>query len=271
MKRRVFPVADDYVSRLLLAAGMFSFAGLFVTAPALLFDDRTLYGVPVWWKPLKFWLAVGVHLVSLALLVQLLSPAERKAWTLRIVAFLAVVAMLLENIYITIQAARGRASHFNYETEFESAMYAAMGVGAILLVLAPFVIGVLILRSREPIALGLKAGSAAGLLIGPLLTIAFAGFMSAYGSHFYAAPEGASDAGGVALFGWSPRYADMRPAHFVATHLIQFGPLAGLVADRLFGKAAPQIAILVTLALAALSVAMFAMAMSGHSPLGFLG
>lgn len=270
MRRQIFPVADDYVSRLLLAAGMFSFAGLFVTAPALLFDDRLFNGVAIWWKPLKFWLAIGVHFVTLALLVQRLSPTARNAWSLRIVAVLAVAAMLLENIYITIQAGRGRASHFNNDTTFEAAMYGAMGLGALLLVLAPFVIGVMIWRSREAIGPGLKAGAVAGLLIGPVLTVVLAGFMSVYGAHFYAAPEGASDAGGVALFGWSTRYADMRPAHFVATHLIQFGPLSGLVAEKLFGKAAPVVAIAVTVSLAAFSVAMFLMAMNGMSPLSFL-
>lgn len=264
------PFADDYVSRAFLAAGMFAFAGLFATAPVLLFDDRLLNGVAIWWKPLKFWLAIGVHFLSLAALAQLLDPRARKAIVLKSFAFLAVASALLENLYITIQSARGRASHFNFETTFEAKMYGVMGVGALLLVGVALVLGIYIARSREPISPGLKAGASLGLIVGPILTIAFAGFMSVYGAHFYAAPEGASDAGGIPLFGWSTRYADLRPAHFFALHMIQFGPVFGLIADRIAPAGARVIATVLTLAVGAVSAALFAVAMSGHSPLGFL-
>lgn len=270
MTDRIPPIADDYASRAFLAAGMFAFAGLFTTAPAILFDDRILYGVSVWWKPLKFWLAIGVHFLTLAVLAQLISPAARASLSLKAAAFLAVASALLENVYITIQAARGRASHFNFETAFEANMYSVMGVGALLLVLAPLVLGVFIARSREPISPGLKTGAAIGLILGPILTIAFAGFMSVYGAHFYGAPAGASDAGGIALFGWSTRYADMRPAHFFALHMIQLGPIFGAAFDRLAPSAARALAAISTLAVAALSAGLFAVAMSGASPLGFL-
>lgn len=270
MTRPLFPLADDYVSRAFLAAAMFAFAGLFATAPAFLFDERTLGGVSVWWKPLKFWLAIGVHFATLAILAQLLAPAARNALILKAAAFFAVASAVLENVYITIQAARGRASHFNYETPLEANLYLAMGAGALLIVLAAFVLGLFIARSREKISPGLRTGAVCGLLLGPVLTVAFAGFMSVSGSHFHAAPEGASDAGGVLLFGWSPDYADLRPAHFVATHLIQAGPLSGLLAERLVPGAAGRIAAIATFALAAFSAALFTVALSGASPLGFV-
>jgi hypothetical protein len=270
MSRRIFPLADDYVSRAFLAGGMFAFAGLFATAPALYFDDRLLNGAPIWWKPLKFWLAIGVHLLTLAVLAQLLAPAARRNLALKAAAFLAVASAVLENVYITVQAARGRASHFNYDTPLEANLYLAMGAGALLLVMAPLVIGVLIAAERDGLGKGLKTGAVLGLIVGPVLTIAFAGYMSVYGDHFYAAPAGADDVGGVPLFGWSPRYADLRPAHFVATHLIQIGPLVGVAADRLAPGAAGRIAAASVILLAALAAALFAIALGGASPVAFL-
>lgn len=270
MTRPFFPLADDYVSRGLIAAAMFSFAGLFVTAPALLFDDRLINGASVWHKPLKFWLSLGVQFATFAVLAQLLTPANRDRIALKAVCFVALVALAFENVYITLQAARGRASHFNYETSFEATMYALMGLGALTFVLLGIVIGAMLAFQRDGDRSGLKLGAILGLIVGSLLTFAYGGYMSIYGSHYFAMP-GASDAGGLPVVGWSTRATDMRPAHFMATHMVQATPVVGWLLDR-FAPAAARIGVwLAAVALAALTTLLFVLPLTGVAPLGWLG
>ncbi len=266
---RFFPAADDYASRAFVATGMFMLALLFALAPAAWLDERTIDEVSVWWKPLKFCLALGVHFLTVAALAQLLAPASREGFPLRAGAFAMVAAGLFEIVYIALQSARGRRSHFNYETEFESQMYMAMGAGALVLVLVPLMIGVMLALQRDGDRSGVKLGAVLGLIGGPLLTIAFAGYMSMSGSHF-AGRIDAGDAGGLPLFGWSRAYPDLRPAHFAATHMIQILPAIGYIGDRLAPALARRAVFAASALLGAFAAGLFAIALSGRSPLGFL-
>lgn len=253
----------DYLTRTMLVVAFFCFALLIVTAPAAYVDDRTLYGINLWIKPLKFDLAIMVHAVTVAMIAQLLTREKRGAISLRVLAFLFVVAAAFENVYITIQAMRGRASHFNYETVPEQALYAAMGVGAILLILLPFVIGVHLAFQRGRALSGLRLGAILGCVLGPPLTLAYAGYMSMSGGHFVGAPAGYSDAGGAFFFGWSRDVGDLRPSHFVALHMIQSVPIAGYIGDRLSHGAGRIAAIATAIFMAALSTFLFVQALGG--------
>lgn len=270
MSPRLLPLADDPVTRILAACALTMFAGFIMNLPAPLFDDRTLNGVSIWAKPLKFWISLSIHFATLALLAQLVSERARRGFGLRGLIYLAVFVGLFENVYITLQAARGRASHYNFDTQLEALMYAGMGISAIILVLAPVVLGIMIAARKDAAPSGLRAGAISGLIIGPTLTLVMAGYMSMSGSHFVAAPPGATDAGGLPIVGWSTQYADMRPAHFLALHLMQAGPLAGWLADKVSPASARLAAIAVVLIGAAASIALFAIALNGQAPLGML-
>lgn len=270
MRTQFFPLPDDYASRAWLATAMFMFALLFALAPAPLFDARMLNGAGVWWKPMKFCLSLGVHFITLAVLAQLLAPAARRGALLRVAVVASVAAALLEIVYIAVQAARGRHSHFNYDTAFESTMYAAMGVGALLLVLAPAILGLMLAFQRDGDRSGLKLGAVLGLLLGAALTLVFAGYMSSSGSHFVGAPDH-SDANGLPLFGWSTEVGDLRPAHFVATHMMQTLPLAGWAADRLAPKTARAAVLATAVILGGLAAALFGLALAGRPAFAFAG
>lgn len=269
MNRPFFPLSDDNVSRSLIAAAMFSFAGFFVTAPALLYDDRLINGVSVWWKPLKFWLSLGIQFATFAVLAQLLTVSNRNRIGLKAFVYIAIVSLAFENVYITIQAARGRASHFNFETQFESGMYALMGLGALTFVILGIIIGAMLAFQRDGDRSGLKLGAILGLIIGSAFTLAYGGFMSTYGSHYFAAP-GISDIGGLPIVGWSTMATDLRPAHFTATHMLQFVPFAGWLADRIAPAQARIIVWLTTILLAAIATILFVLPLRGVAPLGFL-
>ncbi|MEM9705678.1 MAG: hypothetical protein AAF850_06320 [Pseudomonadota bacterium] len=263
----LLPFADDYVTRALVAAGMFSLAGFFVVSPLALFDDRQFNGVSLWWKPMKFWLSLGVQFLTYAVLAQLLSPESRSRLSLKVVTYVAVCFLAFENVYISIQAARARASHFNYDTPFEASMYSLMGAGALWFMLVAGFLGWMLARQKDGDSSGLKLGAVLGLLIGSIMTVAVAGFMSVYGSHYFNAP-GTSDEGGLPIVGWSTTATDLRPAHFFAIHIIQGAPLAGWVGDQFgLGRA---LAVIATLIFVFATVVFFVLPILGRAPLGFL-
>jgi hypothetical protein len=234
-----FPVPSSNVGNaayaVTLATMLFCVAFLPVTWASYLMDERLVNGINVWIKPLKFQLSLAVHFLTLALMFNLLTERARNFRHVRWALYAAAASCVFEIVYITLQSARGRASHFNLETEIESVLYMVMGVGSLLLTLAPIVLGIQIWRNGRPdIGAGLKRGAILGLVLGGIATIVTAGFMS---SSFIVETgrwmNGVrNDANGIPLMGWSGTGGDLRVSHFFALHLMQALPVLGLMADR---------------------------------------
>jgi hypothetical protein len=237
------------------------------TLAALLMDPRTLHDASVWAKPLKFELSLAIHMVTLGFLVTLIKPEARAGWGVRSLAAFTVFFSLFELLYMALQAARGRASHFNNDTASEAIMYTLMGVGALGLVVCAFLLGAVIARrGRADLGKGLKFGAASGLILGSVLTLLVAGLMSTgvlvdEAGHWVGGVR--SDANALPLFGWVRSGGDLRVPHFFATHLMQELPLLGLVADRLAPGGAVLIVGLGAVAGAAIVAATFAQALAG--------
>lgn len=237
MTTRVRP-AD--AARTQLLAGALALAALAV--PALLarwFDPRLLDGASVWDKPLKFDLSLGLHLLTLVLLLAGLDDmaATGRAGHARRAAVTVTACAVAEALYITLQAARGRPSHYNRDTPLEAFLYyGAMGPGALAILAATFVLGVLLWRHADPhVPPGLRRGAALGLMLGSALTLVVvvplsSGMAGGLG-HWVGGPR--TDVAGLPLVGWATRGGDLRVPHFFATHLMQALPLAGWIADRL--------------------------------------
>jgi hypothetical protein len=223
-----------------LLAGIAVLAALALpSAGAWLLDARELRGVNVWDKPLKFQFSLGLHLATLLVAVRLLDPAASGRTARRAhAAVLAVsVCCVLEALYIALQAARGRESHFNRDTALEAALYyGGMGTAALVILAGTALVGALLGRqARQPDASGLAYGMALGLLAGSAATLVAvvplsSGMVDGLG-HWVGGVR--SDAGGLPLLGWSTTGGDLRVPHFFATHLMQAVPLAGWLADRL--------------------------------------
>ena len=170
--------------------------------------------------------------------------------------------MLLEAVYITLQAARGRRSHFNFDTQFEVTMYSMMGIGALLLVFAAIALAIQLLRKGQRERPGYRLGSVLGLSFGALATIGFAGYMSLSGSHWVGEhPVGGAD---IPFFGWSREVGDMRPAHFVALHMMQTLPIVGYAADRFRLPVGPSVGLATAFQLI-LTILLFTQALEGLS------
>ena len=259
-----FRLDNDHVTRAWVMSAWFLFGILTVLLSAYYFDARLLNGVPIWAKPIKFCLSLTIHFLTLALLAQQLERERRTSFALTSVGYAAVAAMLFEQVYISLQAARGRQSHFNFETAFEQIMYVFMGVGSLLLVLVSFVLGVMIWKYTAKNNSGFRLGSILGLIIGSVLTLIFAGYMSTGASHLINATV--SDANGIPLVGWSRATGDLRVPHFLATHIMQILPLAGLIFDRL-KLPSRTLVIFSAVFLVLLCAALFAQALLGQSVL----
>ena len=226
------------------------------------FETRTLVGDPVWLKPAKFALSFVVTFGALALLQSRLSRDWADGWTIRGTAAVMATAFLGEMAYMTAQAARGEASHFNFSTPFNVSMYQLMGVGAVLLVLGIGVYGIVALLDRSArLSRAQRLATGLGFLATVLLTIPIAGYLGANSDHHVGvAPPGAP---AVPFLGWSGAVGDLRPAHFLALHAMQALPLYALWRER-GGRVARRGEIaLVTVAWVGLTLAVFAQALAG--------
>ena len=236
------------------------------TLGALLIDERTIYDASVWDKPLKFELSLVIHLVTMGLVIGAIAPRLQSGWLVRTLALVTAFSALGEVLYIVLQAARGRASHFNSETPVEIAMYGLMGVGAVLLVVCAFALGLVVARSpRDGLGQGAKLGVVLGLTVGASLTLVIAGLMSSGvvdgPGHWIGGAR--SDAQSLPLVGWSTTGGDLRVPHFFATHMMQVLPLLGLAADKMAPGAAKILVYVGTVVGFAIVAATFTQALMG--------
>ena len=192
-------------------------------------DSRMLEGVSVWAKPAKFSMSFIVHFATLAIIVAHLSEERRRRLSVAFAGGVMAVAFLAEMAYLFFQAAQAEKSHFNFSTDFHSMMYAAMGVGAVLLILMPVVVA---WTARRDPAIGraTRSGIWWGALVSLVLTLIVAGYLSSNGGHFVGVPSDTSRV--LPVLGWSMEVGDLRPAHFLSLHALQFLPLIGLWVDR---------------------------------------
>lgn len=243
-----------------------------MTILALHMDTRILNDIPLWVKPLKFHISVPIHLLTFAILIRFLPQKARSSMWLSTLAFVSVAATIVEIILIDFQAARGVHSHFNFSSQFDGMIYAAMGIAAVLLTLPALILGVRFIfapvtKSFTP---GFKLGTVLGLVIGFILTMTIAGYMSSLPSgHWIDAPR--TDMNGLPVVGWSRQGGDLRVPHFFATHLMQILPIAGFLLDKYLGHKPKQVMggiIAISVLGVVITLGTFVQAMSGQAFIG---
>ncbi len=199
------------------------------------FDLRLINDSATWAKPMKFALSFVVFFGTMALAAQYFSPAWRQGRVFWSIATLTGAAMLFEMIYMIFQASQGQASHFNTGSAFTGLMYSLMGVGAVTLVIGAGVMGWAALRDTDAnFGPALRQGVGWGFIGSCVLTLITAGTMSSMSGHYIGIPG--PDAATFPLMGWSATVGDLRPAHFVALHMMQALPLLGIWLDQRGGS-----------------------------------
>jgi hypothetical protein len=238
----------------LAAFGLAMWLAMIPAAIALGLDERSLRGVSVWVKPLKFMASLGLFALTTAWFVGLLPAARRRAAPVRAVVGTILVAGSLEIGYIALQAALGRASHYNFDSPLSAALYSAMGLGALALTFTQAVLAREVVRHGGPLRGDpVRVAIVAGLVLTFLLGAGAGGLLGSMQP-----PAGT----GLPIVGWHPR-GDLRPAHFVGLHAQQLLPLAGLALARLApGRAMPALWAF-TLGYVALWAALVAMGLNG--------
>ena len=204
-------------------------------------DDRTLVGVPIWTKPLKFAISFVVYGVALAWMLSLLRRGRRVGWWTGLVI---TVASVIEMVIVVGQVVRGRQSHFNAATPLDATLFAVMGATILVLWLANVLVAVLLLRDRvaDPaLTWALRLGALimiGGLSVGLLMVQPTADQQRAMnagaaptlvGAHSVGVPDGGPS---MPLTGWSTTGGDLRIPHFLGIHALQLLPLLVLALRR---------------------------------------
>jgi hypothetical protein len=246
----------------LLLIGLMVPAGL-----ALALDGRTLDGVAVWAKPVKFLASVGLYALTLAWFHGCLPEGRRRDGAARAIAWTVVAAGGFEIAYISFQAALGEASHFNLSTPFHATMYGLMGIGAVALTATSPALAWRIARHGDA---GTPAAYRLAVVLGLVLTFAlgaaFGAYMSAQPGHAVGAVAGGAT---LPVLGWSMTGGDLRVAHFLGVHAQQAIPAAGAAAALLLRRRWAGAAVWAfSLAYALLAVAAFAGAVMGVPLMG---
>jgi hypothetical protein len=214
------------------------------TLVAMALDERTLLGVNVWLKPLRFEIALAVYLATLAWFAGWLPERVIATRWYRTYAACVVAAVAAEMVWIGGAAAFGTTSHFNESSPMMAWTYRLMGGLAVLLTSSALVYGILILRhrnSRLDPAFRLSVGL--GLVLTFVLTVAVAGYMANSGGHFVG--DRSTVAPGAPLMGWARDRGDLRVAHFFATHAMHFIPALGFVVSLILSTVAARRAVIV--------------------------
>ena len=95
-----------------------------VAIVGLFVDGRMITGLPLWDKPLKFAISVGIYSLTFGWLIGQLRRGRRVAWWAGTVA---AVFLGVEMVVIVGQALRYTTSHFNVSTPFDAALWSVMG------------------------------------------------------------------------------------------------------------------------------------------------
>ena len=248
----------------LLAAGLVMLSALLPTFVAHLLDDRLLAGDPIWLKPMRFELSLGVYLLTLAVFFPMAGSRFGNTLLGRFVVWGAITPAFLEAGYIVFQAARGMASHYNTSTPTYQTLYSLMGVTAVILTLAAPALGLGIARGyrSKPAGMGVFTLS---VVIGLFLTFGLGGiegmFMAAGPNHFGRIVASGAE---IPVFGWSLTTGDLRIAHFFGIHAQQAIPLCGLILSRATSPSRGRLLLIIfSILYAALVLATFLQARAG--------
>jgi hypothetical protein len=218
-----------------LAVAMAVTAGVAVIG--LFIDGRMITGLPLWDKPLKFAISVGIYALTFGWLFGQLRRGRRTAWWAGTVA---AVFLGIEMVIIAGQALRFTTSHFNKSTPFDAALWSVMGSSIAVVWVATLVIAVVLFANPGPDParnLAIRAGtviSLIGMLLGFLMTIPSTAQIQSKDGIVGAHTVGSADGGpGLPLLGWSTVGGDLRIPHFVGMHALQLLPLLLIALEAL--------------------------------------
>ncbi len=188
-------------------------------------DDRTLMGVNVWIKPLKFSISGAIYILTIGFLITLYPYSTRKK---NLINIIVSWTMLIEIGIIVFQGSRGVQSHYNTSSAFDGILFLAMGVlvGINVFIMVVFIIDTIRLKLNTPKLLQWT------ILLGWVIIFFgswIGGQMIGQMSHNIGIEDGGP---GLPLVNWSTIGGDLRVAHFFGLHGLQIIPIAGFILSK---------------------------------------
>lgn len=225
----------------LVGTGVFMLFFALLCCVGMVLDDREVLGLNVWIKPQKFALSIAVFVFTMAWIIRVHRVPPRMV---SIIVWVLVVSIILEQGLITMQAARGVRSHFNFTTKFNIIVYSLMGVFVAAATLASIAAMLMPLRGEMdalPLHFRCRRWTRAGLRVGEacfVLGCIFAAWLASGKGHMVSLTSAApvADGGaGLPYVNWSTQHPqgqlDGRALHFLMSHLLQIAPLIGAFID----------------------------------------
>jgi hypothetical protein len=247
----------------LAAAGRLFLLAAVPCMVAMMVDPRTVNDVSGWIKPTKFFVSISLYFCTLAWYFGYLPQHAQRSRAGRFVIWAPIIAAALEMAWMITAAMYGVPSHFNRASVMWWAAYAGAGLGALTLMAAVLVQGVLLACNREVSTdPALRLSLVLGAVIAGVATV-FVGAILAMGNGHWVGGT-ASDAGGLPLLGWSRSGGDLRVAHFWALHAHQLIPLGGWLVVRSSVRGARSLVVSIAVAYVCLIALTFVQALQGQ-------
>ena len=193
----------------------------------LIIDERTLLGVNVWLKPLKFTISGLIFIMTYGFLISLYPYSKRK---INILTGITAWAMLLEILIIICQGARGVQSHYNISTPFDALLFSSLGILISINVLLIVVMAIDAMRLKLECAKSIQWSIVLAWLI-VLYACAVGGQMIGQMSHNVGVADGRA---GLPLVNWSTIAGDLRISHFFGLHAIQIIPIFAFFISKMW-------------------------------------
>ena len=216
---RYWTDAQGYQKFVYRVAALMFISALFHTGVFLL-DDVPWEGPISWRKPIVFGLSLSSTLFLMAWVLNFMPTRHRlHSWLMRILA----ISMSVEYGLIVMQVWRGEASHFNYTTPFNNAVFGMMGTMILIFAMICIIItGLSFLRMNAPSSM--VWAIRIGLLI--LVVSQFLGYaivQNGTAQAFSESGELLRDVTGTAsIFGAA---GNMKVPHAVTLHALQVLPI----------------------------------------------
>lgn len=212
-------------SPILYVITILHFAVAIVAIIGLFVDERSLLGVNVWIKPLKFLISGGIYIITLGYLITLYPYSRKKK---NIINNIVAWTLLIETGIIVLQGARGVQSHYNKSNPLDGLLFAAMGILIAINVL------IMVLFVFDTIRLKLKTQKSIqwAILLGWIIIIVgswIGGQMISQMSHNVGVADGGE---GLPIVNWSTVAGDLRIAHFFGLHGLQIIPVVAFFLSK---------------------------------------
>ena len=184
----------------------------------LFIDERTLMGVNVWIKPLKFAISTGIYIFTVGYFTTLMPYSRLKR---NILNNIVSWTLLIEVGIIVVQGARGVQSHYNQSSVLDAILFASMG----LLIAINVLVMVLFIIDSIRLKMNIEKTTQLALVFGWIIMVVG----SWVGSKMIGQlghNVGVADGGeGLPLVNWSTIAGDLRVAHFFGMHGLQIIPI----------------------------------------------